>query len=260
MRTPFDSVIEHIEKAGYHGHRGQAHSNLVSHGIFVDLVQRCDAFRRDVERGVIKSWTNIRTPGGRGRLIDLFVGEPDEHGEPDLRKLRLGIENKSIITAHRNKGNRFDELAEALEAIQRVRPEAIMVATILVGTAGRVLNIPDVVKRYFDDDDAVFQSTIVPRLSRGDQNLWEEYGKAISENAPDDPKKTVEYFRRKLAARNPALTNQPGYDFVMIAPIAIDNVNPPMLPRPNHVDVDIDEEYDRLLSVVCRAYASRWHF
>lgn len=259
MKTPFDAVIDHIKETGYHAHRGQAHSNIVSDGIFEDLLRTCGPLKSDYDSGKVKVWKNIRTPGGRGRLIDLFVGEPDADGNPDLKKLRLGIENKSVITAHRNKGNRFDELAEALEAIQRVKPEAVMVATILIGVSERVLNVPDIVKRYFHENEEAFERNLVPRLSKGDAKLWQEYKSAISVNKPGDSKKTFDYFRKKLPTRNAALTHELGYDFLIMVPIAIDNVNPPDLPRPNDLDVDVDTEYRRLLATICRAYRSRWH-
>lgn len=259
MRTPFDALIEHTKKLGYHAHRGQAHSNIVSDGVFQDLLRTCAPLKEDHQEGRIQVWKNIRTPGGRGRLIDLFVGEPDERGQPDLKKLRLGIENKSIITAHRNKGNRFDELAEALEAIQRVKPEAVMIATVLVGVSERVLNIPDIVKRYFDEDETAFNQNLVPRLSKGDSTLWTQYRRGVSVNKPSDALKTVEYFQKRLAARNPALTHEPGYDYVLLVPVHIDNVTPPQLARENTVGIDVDKEYQAMLSLVCKAYTARWH-
>lgn len=119
---------------------------------------------------------NVNAPGDRGRRIDLFVGEPAADGSsPDLEKVRVVIENKSVITAHRNRTNRFDDLKKALESIHGVKKEAIIVATIMVGLADRVLNIPDQVKKRYKDQVRRFENRILPRLSSGDQSLWKEF-------------------------------------------------------------------------------------
>jgi hypothetical protein len=201
----------------------------------------------------------VKAPGDRGRKIDLFIGEPAADGlSPDLAKVRVVIENKSVITAHRNRTNRFDDLKKALESIHGVKKEAIIVATILVGLADRVLNIPDQVKKRYIDRARQFEKKIVPRLSSGDQSLWNEFKWAISRNRPDDPRITVAHFQ-KLPRRNPAYTHEAGYDYVLIVPVNIDNVNPPELPRPNALNIDIDKEYQAMLEVICKAYTARWH-
>lgn len=109
MSTPFDKVIKRIGSLGYHNHRLEAHSDIVSEGIVKDLLKNCEPFRQDFRSGVIGKWLNARAPGARGRKIDLFIGEP-EKGEkvPNVSKLRICVENKSVVTAHRNRGNRFD--------------------------------------------------------------------------------------------------------------------------------------------------------
>ncbi|MGH7797490.1 MAG: hypothetical protein ACREQ2_21740 [Candidatus Binatia bacterium] len=146
---------------------------------------------------------NVNAPGDRGRKIDLFVGEPGADGSsPDLEKVRVVIENKSVITAHRNRTNRFDDLKKALESVHGVKKEAIIVATILVGLADRVLNIPDQVKKRYKDQMRRFENRILPRLSSGDQSLWKEFNWAISMNRPDDPKTTLEYFKKLPQAKS----------------------------------------------------------
>ena len=42
-------------------------------------------------------------------------------------------------------------------------------------------------------------------------------------------------------------------------PVHIDNVNPPSLPRPNRLGIDVDAEYARMLEQMCAAYRARWH-
>jgi len=144
MSTPFDEFIDDIKETRYHNHRLELHSDIVSRGILKDLTNSCDRLREDLTSGKICCWMNVNAPGDRGRKIDLFIGEPAANGSsPDLEKVRVVIENKSVVTAHRNRTNRVDDLKKALESIHGVKKEAIIVATILVGLADRFLNIPD---------------------------------------------------------------------------------------------------------------------
>ena len=259
MSTPFDEFIDDVKKKRYHNHRLELHSDIVSHGILKDLINSCDSFREDLDSRKIRCWTNVSAPGNRGRKIDLFIGEPAANGfSPDLEKVRLVIENKSVITAHRNRTNRFDDLKKALESIHGVKKEAIIVATILVGLVDRFLNIPDQVKKRYKYQARTFERKILPRLSSGDQSLWKEFNWAISMNRADDPRTTVDHFK-KLPRRNPAYTHEAGYDYVLIVPVRIDNVNPPELPRPNSLNIDVDREYRTMLEVICKAYTARWH-
>lgn len=171
MTTPFDKAIETIAAAGYHNHRREGHSDTVSKALFEDLLRKCAPLRDDWEQGVVKVWTNVRAPGGRRRKVDLFVGEPTMDGRPDVHTVRIAVENKSVITAHRNATNRFDDLREVLAAIYSVRPEALVVATILVGLSRRVLNIPDQVHSFYRDREDEFKAKVLPRLSIGDSTL-----------------------------------------------------------------------------------------
>jgi hypothetical protein len=209
---------------------------------------------------VINKWVNVPAPGvTRGRRIDLFVGEADSEGSPDVGRVRICIENKSVVTAHRNKTTRLDDLEEVLGAIHRNKAEAIMVATVLVGTATRVLNIPDHVKKRYRKEPARFEAEVLPRLSTGDAKLWDEFDYAVSTNSPNDPAKTVANFRT-LPTRSPGHTHVEGYDFVLIIPVFIDNVNPPSICRDNSFGIDVDADYERMLATICRAYEARWHF
>jgi hypothetical protein len=258
MSTPFDAAISGIAKAGYHNHRLETHSDLVSDGIVTDLKRACEVFRKDVEDGVVHIWKNVASPGDRERRVDLFVGEPDAKGEPDITKVRIAVENKSVITAHRNRTNRFDDLSKVLAAVQGTRPEALLIATVLVGLADRVLNIPDHVHKFYRDRDEEFERDVLPRLSSGDESLFEQFSWAISKNRPNDPAKTVELFRT-LPTRGPALTHLVGYDSLLLVPVEIDNVHPPKLPRPNPLGIDVDAEYRECIARTCKAYTARYH-
>lgn len=259
MSTPFDAAIAAIAKARYHNHRLETHSDTVSDGIVSDLRGFCEPFRRDLESSVVRVWKNVSSPGDRKRKVDLFVGEPSESGEPDLQRVRIAVENKSVITAHRNRTNRFDDLSKVLGAVHSARPEALLVATVIIGLADRVLNIPDHVhKVYREDKEEQFENEVLPRLSSGDQSLWEDFNWAISHNAKNDPTTTAALFAT-LPTRGAGHTHKEGYDYVLLVPVMIDNVNPPSLPRENPLSINVDVEYRKLIEQMCAAYTARWH-
>ncbi len=54
MTTPFDAAIAAIGVAGYHNHRLETHSDLVSDGIVLDLSRECSAFREDVANNTVR--------------------------------------------------------------------------------------------------------------------------------------------------------------------------------------------------------------
>jgi len=261
MTTPFDAVIEQIKQRGFHNQRLDDHSDIVSEGILHDLRKRCAPFRADFEAGKIAFWLNVRTPGARNRKIDLLVGEADVNRRPDLEKLRLCVENKSVMTAHRNQYARFDDLNEALQVLHRVKAEAIFVATVIIGVADRFLNVPDRVKPLYRERPTEFNERIVPRLSSGDQALWAEFPSAISVNQAGAPAKTAQKFRQ-LPTRPPGHTHVIGYDYVLLVPAFIDNVNPPYIPSPDDprsLGIDVQHEYNAALETICKAYTARWH-
>lgn len=258
MTTPFDAAIAAIETARYHNHRLEEHSDIVSDGIVADLKRFCAPFNRDLEMGAIRIWKNVSAPGDRLRKVDLFVGEPTADGLPDIQRVRLAIENKSVITAHRNRTNRFDDLRKVLSAVHGARPEAIVVATVMVGVSRRVLNIPDQVHRFFRDREDEFDRRVLPRLSSGDLSLWDEFDWAISKNSAVDARRTIEMFQT-LEPRGSGHTHVEGYDFVLLVPVEIDNVSRPSVKRDNELGIDVDAEYERLLERICSAYTARWH-
>jgi hypothetical protein len=203
----------------------------------------------------------VRTPGARNRKIDLLVGEAGPTGEADLDKLRFCLENRSVITAHRNRYARFDDLNEALQVLHRAKSEAVLVATVIVGVARRVLNVPDRVKPLYKKRAAEFESRIIPRLSSGDQTLWDEFDFAASLNRSEEPVKTVTKFR-ELPTRPVGHTHVVGYDYVLLVPAFIDNVSQPYIPEPHDpssLGIDVEYEYQAILDTVCKAYTARWH-
>ena len=259
MTTPFDKAITAIALARYHNHRQETHSDIVSTQLFTDLVSCCESLRNDLNTGVVRRWLNVSSPGDRRRKVDLLIGEPDADGHPDMQRIRIAVENKSVITAHRNRTNRFDDLKKVLGAIHTARPEALLVATVLVGLCRQVLNVPDRVHpSYKKGRQDEFEREILPRLSSGDARLWDEFPWAISKNRRTDPLRTVEMMQ-SLPTRPVGHTHLEAYDHVLLVPVEIDNVNPPALPRPNALGIDVDAEYARMLERMCAAYTARWH-
>jgi len=257
MTTPFDEVVDEIKTRGFHNHRLEEHSGTVSRGILRDLLATCEPFKRDFSGGRIRDWLDFPSPGGRARKLDLVVAEPDAGTrEPDLERLRLCVENKSVITAHRNRTNRYDDLSDLLGILHRQRPDAILVATVLIGLAEKVLNVPDRVKPFLSAEE--FAGRILPRLSTGDTELWREFPHAVSRNRPQDAERTMNKFR-ELPTRPPGRTDLVAYDYVLLVPVLIDNVHPPQVARSNALGIDVNAEYRTMLDRICKAYMARWH-
>jgi hypothetical protein len=259
--TPFDRVVAHINATRYHNHRQPFHSDIVSDGIYEDLVSGCELFRRDCEAGVVKKWLNVRSPGDRRRNIDLFVGEPDPSAPNKARHdlVRFCCENKSVVTAHRNATNRFDDLTKVVGSIHSARSEAIVVATILIGVSEKFLNVADKVRSIFPGTDEEFNQQILPRLSSSDERLFDEYKKAVSVNKPSEIERTLRTFRDQLPVREPGMTHKEAFDFVLLVPVRIDNVHPAEVARNNPYGIDVDREYAQMLQTICAAYRARWH-
>lgn len=257
MTTAFDDAIDEIKRRGFHNHRLDDHSAAMSRGILRDLRAMCQPFDRDFSSGRIHDWLDCPSPAGRARKLDFVVAEPaGQTGKPDLTGLRLCVEHKSVVTAHRNRTNRYDDLSDLVGVLHRNRPDAILVATVLIGIAENVLNVPDRVKPFLPPED--FTRHVLPRLSSGDSSLWSEFPHAVSRNRPTDAERTVKKFR-ELPTRPPGRTDLVAYDFVLLIPVLIDNVNPPRVARDNSLGIDVDEEYPTMLDRICKAYTARWH-
>ena len=62
-----------------------------------------------------------------------------------------------------------------------------------------------------------------------------------------------------LPTRPPAHTHIQGYDYVLLVPVNIDNVNPPKLALDNNLGIDIEQDYKEMIETICKAYRARWH-
>lgn len=247
----FDEILGGITKNGYHNHRLESHSDIISRSIIADLRVACKAFDDDFNIGAIRVWE--KTKGPDDRTTDLLAGVANSDGTPNLEDVRLLVEHKSVITAHRNRNARYQDIDRERLSAHRANPKTIIAATVMVGTCDRVLNIPDCVAKLHK---STFPSDILPRLSTGDEDLWENFEMCTSENKPDDHKKTIALFRQ-LPVRGVSDTHLAALDFVLIAPIAIDNVNPPRWDKSIGIDAEFD--YHRMIQHMCRLYTLRWH-
>jgi hypothetical protein len=257
MNTAFDDVVSSISERGFHNHRLEGHSAAMSRGILRDVRAICQPLEDAFASERLGEWLDYPSPAGRARKLDLAVAEPiQESGLPDLASLRLCIENKSVVTAHRNRTNRYDDLSDLLGVLHRNKPEAILVATVLVGLCDRVLNVPDRIKPFVSEQG--FVHDVLPRLSTGDQQLWIDFPAAISRNRPTDPELTIRKFK-ELPIRPPGRTDMVAFDYVLLVPMLIDNVNPPSVARSNALGIDVDADYQAMLDQICRAYTARWH-
>jgi hypothetical protein len=80
-------------------------------------------------------------------------------------------------------------------------------------------------------------------------------------NRADDPARSVNRFRQ-LATRPPGHTHVVGYDYVLLIPALIDNVNQPYIPKADDalsLGIDVEQEYGAMLETICKAYTARWH-
>jgi hypothetical protein len=250
---PFDAIVRNIAQAGYHNHREPSHSNLLSDQIVRDLERACPSFRDDRAKGRFREWRNVKGPDGRN--TDLLIGAPTPKGKPDLSQVRILLENKSVVTAHRNRNARFQDVERETHAIHAENPRTIVVATLIVGVCERVLNVPDCVKKPYKSKPERFDAEILPRLSSGDATLWDEFEHCVSVNRADDPMKTVEYFRA-LPVREPADSHERGLDFMLFIPMAIDNVAPPRLAK--LPGIEPVAQYKRMIERLCYTYKIRW--
>lgn len=266
MLTPFDGILNNIVRRGYHNHRLDEHSNLMTDQIIGDLARRCKAFARDQASPAFKGWYNVKAADNR--TTDYIFGpvHPDSprdllgkssRAKPVLTDVRLLIEHKSVVTAHRNRSARFQDIEREMRAIYSHSPKTIIVATVIIGTCLRVLNVPDCVKCDPRYSEAEFEARIVHRLSTGDQSLWDDFRHCVSGNKHHEPLTTVRLFQ-SLPTREPENANpgMPTMDVVLLIPMAIDNVNPPGLSKIDGIDAIL--AYDAMLDHICRAYSSRW--
>lgn len=146
-----------------------------------------------------------------------------------------------------------------MKALHGARPEALVIATVLVGVSRRVLNVPDKLLMFFRENRMPeFEERVLPRLSSGDESLFSEFSWAISKNSHNDAASTVELMGT-LPLREPAHTHIEAFDSVLLVPVEVDNVHPPRVARANDLGLDVDFVYRECIRRTCNAYTARWH-
>lgn len=286
-RTPYDDHADQVAKSGYHGHRGSGHMDVVSRGILRDLREKCAAIREDLDDGTIGCWVNCTIPWGEGEWAgDIILAEPQKPAKaskskpanfaaegaasvpgakPDGRKLRLVVEHKSVVTAHRNKNSRGRELNDDVNNANNAGWTVVVAATILIGTAPKVLNVVDGVRRLYKDParrgkylEDKFEAEVGERLKAKDPAVWKDLHPFVSENRATDPADTVTFFRQVLPVRPQGSRAQRGLDALLLVPVYYDNVGTARVDRSNSVGIDVDAEYADFLRRLCTAYSMRW--
>lgn len=262
-------MVNHV---GYHNHRVNTHSDIISDGILQDLWKHCSAIHADLKLGRVGYWKNQKINWGRGRVTDVVVAEPtiqgtkesrkqiefDWHGaanikgaKPNLQKLRIVIEHKSVVTAHRNRDARHDDLNNMW---QEATSHVVVGATVMIGLAQQYLNVADKLRDRIEEER--FNREIMPRLKAHDKTLFNDFSFAVSKNKPNDPMLTFKKFNT-LPVRPPDRSTQ-GFDALFLCPIYYDNVSPAHVVRDNLFGIDVDSKYRKFLERICHDYANLW--
>lgn len=276
LETPFDQHAKRVNQIGYHNHRVNTHSDIISDGIVQDLRVTCEVLKDDLDSLLVGYWRNRKNPWGRKRNTDLVVAEPIAGAispgdtppakeawrgaaafrkvDPDLNKIRMVVEHKSIMTAHRNLSARHDDLNNLAQEAAK-SPNVIVGATVMVGTAPKVLNVPDGVKKLFKSDPAKFERKVVSRMKKHDPRLWSDFKEFVSLNQPSH---IVNSFHVLLSTvvkrRSPDNRNVEGYDAFLVVPVFYDNVNKARVVRDNPYGIDVDKEYRRFIQRIADDY------
>lgn len=64
---------------------------------------------------------------------------------------------------------------------------------------------------------------------------------------------------REQPVRPPGRTDLVAYDYVLLVPAYIENVNPRRIAWDNNLRIDGDGEYQAMLEQICRACRARWY-
>jgi hypothetical protein len=272
LATPFDQHAAKVNHVGYHNQRQNDHSDVISDGIFRDLLRACPSLQGDFEKGAVGYWRNQHIPLGRGRSTDLLVAKPMardvlvqmnlndiERGDlacpskvpMDPHEVRVAVEHKSITTAHRNRSARHDDLSRLAEEA-RAPPRFVVAGTVMVGTALSFLNVSDRLRVQVEDE--IFEEKVLPRIRAHDAELWTDFPRAVSTNKPGDSEKTIELFRT-IPIRPPGNRPEPGLDALLIVPVYYDNVSEARVARDNSFGIDVDRAYHRFIEQLADCYA-----
>lgn len=289
QQTPFDEHADRANAVGFHNHRDNSHSDIISDGLVSGLREVCPSLRRHLDAGTVGCWKNQPNPWGRKRNTDLVIADPLKSSlpatlpptpypsqgaasmrgaKPDNTRVRIVIEHKSVITAHRNRSARHDDLNNlSKEAAGESR--VVVAATVMVGMAARVLNVPDrIMPRYYAQsersgrlvrklDEERFNREVLARLRAHDPKLLNDFPDAVSYNTPRDIEDTLAKFGT-LRLRPPDDRTKPGLDALLLVPVYYDNVGPARVARDNPYDINVDAAYQAFLQRIAGDYDRIW--
>jgi hypothetical protein len=277
LETPFDRHAARVNQIGYHNHRVNTHSDIISDGIVQDLRTTCATLKDDLDALRVGYWRNKKNPWGRKRNTDLVVAEPLTDAVPQGKaplaeeawrgaaafkkvelapeKIRIVVEHKSIMTAHRNLSARHDDLNNlAQEAAGS--PNVIVGATVMVGTAPRMLNVPDGIKKLYKSKPGRFERDVVSRMKKHNPLLWEKFKDFVSPNQPEHIAHSFHVLMSTVVKRrSPGNRNAVGYDAFLVVPVFYDNVNVARVVRDNPYGIDVDQEYRKFIERISDDYA-----
>lgn len=265
--TAYQRLMDFTSQSGPYNPRSPIYSNQMGIEICNDLYESSSIFKGHVHRGELCHFLNLPLSKPRGDIaieIDLIVGELKkpldlqttlaplkgcplpkvENSQADrMKTARIIIEHKSVITAHRNRGNRSKELVAVRDVIVEAYPNAVLVANVLIGTARKYLNyeVIDRAKKALD----VLCGNLVGGYDLGDliKHIGTNHpdlhaflsneavaGLLLSENTKQDSEKTLKHLKAKLPLRSDITGKH--YDVLMIQFCHIDNIGPPRLVDP----------------------------
>jgi hypothetical protein len=286
--TAFSDLIDFIRNERIHHPRTGVHSDILSKGLLNDLCRVSDVFLNHAEEGEICYKLNMKIEdASRHHVVDLVIGRPRNKGQlqakseqlagdgplcqcvGELVETRIIIENKSLVTAHRNVFNRTRILTDISDFVRNSKhKDAILIGTFLVGTAERFLNYEtfvrarDVLNRLCKKSSYDFDS-LEKNIGTGSRELRDFVTnpnlpeRMVSVNRTDDPKRTLQSIVGDIPVKTDTKT---GYDALIIQFCHIDNVDPPRLDFPDFFDDPSYSHfrYDNAMKHIGRIYDDKY--
>ncbi|RLI55509.1 MAG: hypothetical protein DRO93_11910 [Candidatus Thorarchaeota archaeon] len=262
----FSNLVDYINAHRAYNPRPQIVSRQLSREFVVDLLRFSRKFRNHSRRklAVFRTDCTIEV-NSAAATIDLALGlsdapikreatKNDVSAEIDGRTLTvydmtpdrftLFMENKSLVTAHRNIRNRTRILREYEEIMRLKEERAIRVGTMLLGTAIMYLNVDRV--KWAQEALEALCARLKP-LSVSLNNLYDLMGTGnpaihnllknqdvaklfCSYNREGEPERSLKIFVDEVPLKSDQ--SNVGYDFLIVQFIHVDNIDPAKLDEP----------------------------
>ena len=184
MSTAFDDVIDEIKKRGFHNHRLEDHSIVMSRGICATCAPCANRSHMISQRTASAAGSTPHRPlDGRASWTSSSLSPP---GISQTSHAYAYVSRISPLLLHTvTAPTATTTSSDLVGALHRKKPDAVLVATVLVGLAENVLNVPDRVKPFLLPNE--FKTRVLPRLSSGDAALWGEFPQAMQPQPPGRP-------------------------------------------------------------------------